>query len=186
MKVCDVYETAEIADLPINPANAASALGIKIVSYSSMTEFYDIEADFLYKRSPFGFSFKTENRFVIAVNENACGERKRRFTISHELGHCVLGHAGKLSGRAPTDSEEKAADKFAADLLAPLPVLILCGAESAEEIKKICGISGQAAEIRFRELVRLRRTNFLFFDENRKIAERFDDFIERYRAVMNR
>lgn len=186
MKVCDVFEAAEIGDLPINPASAAGALGIKTVSYSSMAEIYDIEADFLYKRSPFGFSFKTENRFVIAVNEHSCGERKRRFTIAHELGHCVLGHAGRLSDCAPTDSEEKSADKFAADLLAPLPVLILCGAESAEEIKKICGISSQAAEIRFRELARLRRTNFLFFDENRKIAELFDDFIEKYRAVMNR
>ena len=186
MKVCDVFETAEIGDLPINPAKAAGALGIKTVSYRSMTEIYDIEADFLYRRSPFGFSFKSENRFVIAVNENSCGERKRRFTIAHELGHCVLGHTGKLSDSAPTDFEEHAADRFAADFLAPLPVLILCGAESAEEIKKICGISGQAAEIRYRELVRIRRTNFLLFDENRRIADMFSEFIERYRAVMNR
>lgn len=186
MKVCDVFETTEICDLPINPAKAAGALGIKTVSYRSMTEIYDIEADFLYRRSPFGFSFKSDNRFVIAVNENACGERKRRFTIAHELGHCVLGHTGKLSGSAPTDSEENAADRFAADFLAPLPVLILCGADSSEEIKKICGISGQAAEIRYRELVRMRQSNFLFFDENRRIADAFADFIERYRAVMNR
>lgn len=187
MKVCDVYETAEIGDLPINPAKAAGALGIKTVSYSSMTEIYEIKKETLYSRSADGFAFKTENRFVIAVNENSCGERKRRFTIAHELGHCVLGHACRLSDyRFPTNSEEHAADRFAADFLAPLPVLILCGAESAEEIKKICGISGQAAEIRYRELVRIRRTNFLLFDENRRIADMFSEFIERYRAVMNR
>ncbi|MGN0670432.1 MAG: ImmA/IrrE family metallo-endopeptidase, partial [Oscillospiraceae bacterium] len=187
MKVCDVYETAEIGDLPINPAKAAGALGIKTVSYSSMTEFFDIKMETLYSRSADGFAFKTENRFVIAVNENSCGERKRRFTIAHELGHCVLGHACKLSDfRFPTDVEEHAADRFAADFLAPLPVLILCGAESAEEIKKICGISGQAAEIRYKELVRMRRSNFLISDENRKIADMFSEFIERYRAVMNR
>ena len=68
MKVCDVFETTEICDLPINPAKAAGALGIKTVSYRSMTEIYDIKADFLYRRSPFGFSFKSDNRFVIAVN----------------------------------------------------------------------------------------------------------------------
>lgn len=187
MKVCDVYETAEICDLPINPAKAAGALGIKTVSYNTMSEIYDIKADFLYRKSPFGFSFKTENRFVIAVNENSCSERKRRFTIAHELGHCVLGHTGNLSeNTSPTKFEEHAADRFAADFLAPLPVLILCGAESAEEIKKICGISGQAAEIRYRELVRARRTNFLLFDENRRIADMFSKFIERYRAVINR
>ena len=187
MKVCDVYETAEIGDLPINPAKAAGALGIKTVSYSSMTEIYEIKKETLYSRSADGFAFKTENRFVIAVNENSCGERKRRFTIAHELGHCVLGHACRLSDyRFPTNAEEHAADRFAADFLAPLPVLILCGAESAEEIKKICGISGQAAEIRYRELVRIRRTNFLLFNENRRIADMFSEFIERYRAVMNR
>ncbi|MGN0639703.1 MAG: hypothetical protein ACI4JT_02005 [Oscillospiraceae bacterium] len=65
-------------------------------------------------------------------------------------------------------------------------MLILCGADSAEEIKKICGISGQAAEIRYSELVRARRKNFLLFDENRRIADMFSEFIERYRAVMNR
>lgn len=140
MKVCDVFEAAEIGDLPINPAKAAGALGIKTVSYGTMTEIYDIDADYLYRRSPFGFSFKSENRFVIAVNENSCGERKRRFTIAHELGHCVLGHTGRLSeNRAPTSFEEHSADRFAADFLAPLPVLILCGAESAEEIKKSAG-----------------------------------------------
>lgn len=187
MRVCDVFEMAEIGDLPINPAKAAGALGIKTVSYSAMTEIFDIKMETLYNRSADGFAFKTENRFVIAVNENSCGERKRRFTIAHELGHCVLGHAGKLTDfRFPTTAEENAADKFAADFLAPLPVLILCGAESAEEIKKICGISGQAAEIRYKELVRVRRTNFLMFDDNRKIAEMFDDFIERYREIMNR
>ena len=187
MKVCDVYETSEICDLPINPAKAAGSLGIKTVSYNSMTEIFDIKKEILYKRSADGFAFKMENRFVIAVNENSCGERKRRFTIAHELGHCVLEHAGKLTDfRFPTNAEEHAADKFAADFLAPLPVLILCGAESAEEIKKICGISGQAAEIRYRELVRVRRTNFLMYADNRKIAEMFDEFIERYREIMNR
>ncbi|MBP1563905.1 MAG: ImmA/IrrE family metallo-endopeptidase [Oscillospiraceae bacterium] len=187
MKVCDVFEAAEIGDLPINPAKAAGALGIKTVSYGTMTEIYDIDADYLYRRSPFGFSFKSENRFVIAVNENSCGERKRRFTIAHELGHCVLGHTGRLSeNRAPTSFEEHSADRFAADFLAPLPVLILCGVESAGEIKKICGISGQAAEIRYKELVQMRRSNFLAFNENQKIAEMFSDFIERYRSAMNR
>ena len=186
MKVCDVYETAEIGDLPINPAKAAGMLGIKIVRYEAMSEIYGIEMNCLYQRSADGFAFKTENRFVIAINENSCGERKRRFTIAHELGHCVLGHTGKLSDGAPTNAEEHAADRFAADFLAPLPVLILCGAESAEEIKKICGISGQAAEIRYRELVRARRSNFLLPDENRRIADLFSEFIERYHAVMNR
>ncbi len=187
MTANDVYEAAGITELPIDPSKAAAAIGIKTVSYKSMRKIYDIEVEELYNTSTCGFAFKINNRFVIAVNENSCGERQRRFTIAHELGHCVLGHIGKLSEKKElTLSEERQADKFAADFLAPLPVLILCGAESAEEIKKICGISNQAAEIRYEELVRARKSNFLLFGENSRIADRFSEFIKRYRAGKGR
>ena len=182
MNICDIYEIAGIKELPVNPAKAASALEIKIVSYNSMCEVYETEMRDLYEKSPCGFAFRENNRFVIAINENSCGERRRRFTIAHELGHCVLGHVQNLEEKsALSDFEERRADKFAADFLAPLPVLILCTAESPDEIKKLCGISNQAAEIRFNELVKLMRSRLLLSPENRRLAELFADFIERYR-----
>ncbi len=182
MNICDIYEIAGIKELPVNPEKAASALGIKTVSYNSMCEVYEIQMRDLYEKSPCGFAFREDNRFVIAINENSCGERRRRFTAAHELGHCVLGHVQSLGERsALSDFEERQADKFAANFLAPLAVLILCTAESPDEIKKLCGISGQAAEIRFKELVKLKRSLFLLSPESRKLTSLFSDFIERYR-----
>ena len=183
MTLSSIFEAAETTSLPINPTDIAKSLGIKIVSYKTFSDVYEIEPAVLYQKSALGFSAKINNRFVIAVNENSCSERRKRFTIAHELGHCVLGHN---IGDILTKNDERAADKFAAELLAPIPVLILCGAESPAEIKKICGISDKAAEIRFEELVRLRRKNFLLSDENRRLAEIFADFIKRYRSVMSR
>lgn len=43
-------------------------------------------------------------------------QRRLRFTLAHELGHIVLGH------RLEEDWEEKEADFFASQLLAPRPV----------------------------------------------------------------
>ena len=183
MTLISIFEAAETTSLPINPTDIAKSLGIKIVSYKTFSDVYEIEPAVLYEKSALGFSAKINNRFVIAVNENSCSERRKRFTIAHELGHCVLGHN---IGGILTKIDERAADRFAAELLAPIPVLILCGAESPAEIKKICGISDKAAEIRFEELVRLRRKNFLLSDENRRLAEIFADFIARYRLGMSR
>jgi len=183
MTISSVFEITETTSLPINPSKIANSLGIKVVSYKTFSDIYEIEQPSLYEKSAFGFTARIDNRFVIAVNENSCSERRKRFTVAHELGHCVLGH--KIGGIImPRD--ERAADKFAAELLAPIPVLILCGAESAAEIKKICGISDKAAEIHFDELVKMRRKNFLISDENRRLAKIFADFIARYRSGMSR
>ena len=187
MTISSIFEFTKTASLPVNPAVIADLLGITVVSYKTFSETFEVERSTLYEKSALGFSARIDNRFVIAVNENSCSERRKRFTVAHELGHCVLGHFGRLTEQnklSPCD--ERAADRFAAELLAPLPVLILCGAESAAEIKKICGISDKAAEIRFEELVRLRRKNFLLSDENRRLAEIFADFIARYRLGMSR
>lgn len=187
MTISSVFEIAETTSLPINPRKIAKSLGIKIVSYKTFSEIYEIEKPALYEKSALGFTVRIDNRFVIAVNENSCGERRKRFTVAHELGHCVLGHIGGFTNQiVPSPRNERIADKFAAELLAPIPVLILCGTESAAEIKKICGISDQAAEIRFDELVRTRRKNFLLSDENRRLVDIFADFIARYRSEMNR
>lgn len=183
MTVSSIFEAAKTASLPVNPFIIADLLGITVVSYKTFCDYFVIEQPSLYEKSALGFSARIDNRFVIAVNENSCSERRKRFTVAHELGHCVLGHN---IGGAILRSDERAADKFAAELLAPLPVLILCGAENAAEIKKICGISDKAAEIRFEELVKMRRKNFLLSDENRRLTEIFADFIARYRLGMGR
>ena len=171
MEIVEIYELAGICALPINPLDAAKVLGIKVVSYETMCGYYRMNRDSLYQKSIYGFCFSECNRFIIAVNENSCGERRRRFTVAHELGHCVLGH---LDGTKNHLNDERDANRFAADFLAPLCVLEQCGVCSAEEISRLCGISVSAAGVRFAEL-----KSGTFARDNR-ITERFAGFISRY------
>lgn len=103
------------------------------------------------------------------------GERRRRFTIAHELGHCLLGHVSGFGSAAPAPAQERAADSFAAELLAPLAVLKMCCISSAEELVRICGISRSADEIRFTELLRCDAD-----ESDLRMILRFSGFIDRY------
>ena len=177
MDVLEIYEAAGICSLPINPLEAARALGIKAVSYRTFEKEYSLTARELYEHSRFGFSFKIEQGFVIVINENSCGERRRRFTAAHELAHCVLGHLE----REAQSSDEREADRFAAEFLAPMTVLNFCGAASAKEIAAMCGISDSAAKIAFDELSQKRRRGFDFLENERNAAimRRFSKYITR-------
>ncbi len=177
----DIFITAGIKSLPINPMTAAADMGIKVVSYRSMSKNFGKSMEELYRTSSFGFSFVFENRYCIAVNENCCGECRQRFTVAHELGHCVTGDPERKLSADERRKAERNADRFAADFLAPLCVLNYCGVKSPGEISSLCGISRQAAEIRFRELTEARRRGgFLSDAEQRRIVMCFDDFITGY------
>ena len=174
MNICDIYAAAAITSLPVDPIEAAAAVGVKTVSYSDICGIYCRSMEEMYRESRWGFSFAEHGKPVIAVNENACGMRRQRFTVAHELGHCVLGHIGK--GRRPNGEEERAADKFAAALLAPVSVLRMCGVRSPEETARLCGITISAARIRFSEIMR----NGSVSEEELLIIMRFSSFIDRY------
>jgi len=176
MKMCEIYERAEIGALPVYPIETARAFGIKTVSYSDVCEIYCRSRRELYRMSLWGFSYEENGQRIIAVNELACGERRRRFTIAHELGHCLLGHVSAGGSAKPDSAQERAADRFAADLLAPVAVLRMCGISSAEELARVCGISRSAAEIRFAELM---RSGGISEDELRVIM-RFSGFVNKY------
>lgn len=174
MTINEVYEKAGIFSLPISPEEAAKRLGIKLVSYKTMTEIYEISARELYEKNRFGFSFCEEGHFVIAINENSCCERRRRFTIAHEIAHCVLGHFSRLEN---VYENERAADRFAADFLAPICVLRKCGDLQTGEISRLCGISEKAAEICRKRIESAEKS-----PEDEAIIARFSTFISRYKA----
>ena len=172
-----IYELAGVRRLPVDPVDAARALGVKVVSYKAAAEFFDISLSELYSRCPLGFSFKEGGHYCIALNGNACGEQRRRFTAAHELAHCILKHP---DNGAPTKQQEREAEKFAAELLAPLVVLHDCGVVSAWETARICGISIQAAEIRLSELAERERHGFSLTEDERRVAEIFRAFTESF------
>lgn len=168
MTIPEIYERAGIRRLPVDPIAAASAVGIKVISYKAAVRFFNTDMRGLYSRYPCGFSFKADGVCCIALNENSCGELRRRFTAAHELAHCILGH---LDGSPPSLEDERSAEHFAAELLAPLAVLHELGARSAAEISRLCGISRSAAAIRAEQLARRERGGFTPAADERRILK---------------
>lgn len=173
----EIYEISGVRRLPVDPVAIAFALGIKVVGYKAAADLFDMNVRDLYTRCPLGFSFKEDENCCIALNENACGEQRRRFTAAHELAHCVLGH---LDNETFSLQQECDAERFAADLLAPLVVLHRCGVSSAEEIARICGISRQAAKRRLKQLCERDRSGFCANEDERRTAAIFCEFTESF------
>ena len=142
--------------LPVNVSAVSDHFGIKLVDYNTFSRVYKLTREELCRVSPGGFSLVEEGRFICVLNSGLCCSARRKWTAAHEIGHVLSGH---ISGAPAKHSarQEQEADSFAAELLAPLTVLHFCGVSSALEIERLCGISREAAEYRFRELTVLRR-----------------------------
>lgn len=158
MTASDALLECGAASLPVNVPAAARHFGVKMIGYSDFISLYDVDADYIYRNISYGgFSLMLEGRYICVINENLCGKARRKWTSAHELGHILSGHIS-AEKQSLTQSEEREAERFAAGFLAPLTVLNFCGVSSALEVERLCGISRQAAEIRFKELTRLRRS----------------------------
>jgi len=94
---------------------------------------------------------------VISVNSRLSTGRMR-FTIAHELGHCVLNHKGIVLNGAPgikySKLEESNADRFAAELLMPDGMLAAewCWHEP-DYLARRYGVSLGAMNIRLKKYV---------------------------------
>lgn len=149
--------SAGAVSLPVSISAVADFFGIKLVDYNAFTKIYDVGKPELYRGVSYGgFSLMAEGRYICVLNGSLCGKPRRRWTAAHEIGHILSGHIS-AEIPLPAGEQEREADCFAAELLAPLTVLHFCGASSALEIERMCGLSRQAAELRFQELSRLRR-----------------------------
>lgn len=111
-----------------------------------------------------GLSFAWKGQSYILYNSSRAF-RRIRFTVAHELGHCLLHHDGGIRGSSllqinvcqQTQMIEQQANTFAADLLAPACVLWGLGVTTAEQIASCCQISLEAGRIRLARLNRLRQ-----------------------------
>lgn len=160
MTAAEVLLKAEITCLPVDLNQLAAHFGVKIVSYGTVTRYFHITMRELYEISRCGFGFYADDRYICAINENVCNSLRQRWTIAHELAHFFLGHIarGHIADvhNEKNLAQEREADLFAGELLCPLAAVNFCGVASAQELARLCGISAQAADIRFDELCRLR------------------------------
>ena len=84
-----------------------------------------------------GLSMRHNGIYLVLYDERVESERRRAFTLAHEIGHILLGHAGGEDAAI----EEREANAFAASLLAPAAAVRYLahreGCEVSEESEEI-------------------------------------------------
>lgn len=169
---CDVNQ------LPVNLAVVANFYNISIIKYSQSNGTFVGD----------GFSTTVDGKLVIYYNDINFPVRRQRFTLAHELGHCLLGHLkfGKTYNRNSEidfkgmDVYEMQANVFARDILMPATVLHSLGIKSAEDIARICNVSMLSAEIRYKRLTELNERNvFNRHPLERQVYRQFNEYIKR-------
>lgn len=118
-------------------------------------------------------------KLYILYNANDTPARQR-FSIMHELGHCLLGHLDDGYHAMMSKDKEDAAERFAADMLMPACVLWGLNIHTADDIATLCDVSAQAAQIRAKRMkVLYKRNMFLSHPLEQVVFEQFREFIDR-------
>ena len=168
MTAADIFEREGITSLPIDPAQLARKSGVRLVRYSTYVEKTG-DTELLCSD---GVLLKGANPPIIVYNEKISSTGRQRWTLIHELCHYWLGH--DMSDR----KTEQEVERMTAALISPAVVLHLCGVKSANDVAEICGISAEAAKIRFDEIERKRRAmTFMQTEEDIRTAKQFLPFI---------
>lgn len=163
--------------LPVSLSAICQDIGISMLDNSHARELRPTES---------GISVMQNGKWYIIFDDTDT-RGKQRFTVAHELGHILMGHAmkngyytRKYNLTKPADETE--ADMFAARLLAPACVLWGIGAKTAEQIARVCDISMSAAVYRAQRLDLLRkRDKFLTSPLERQVYSQFITYIKNNR-----
>ena len=174
-----ILKECNVTELPVKISEICKKLQIRIVNFNS--------AEFILKEagiSPgeYGDGFTLKN--TIFYNSQ-CSIARQRFTVAHELGHCLLHNGNGFYNREPSEFDnpiEQEANVFASRILAPACVLWGLGVTSAPQISQICNISMQSAEFRMQRLNDLYTRECDFF---RKYGKSCFLLSEGERAVYN-
>lgn len=105
-----------------------------------------------------GMTIRHGGHYLVLYDERIENERRRAFTLAHEVGHILLAHDGGEQAAV----EEREANAFAASLLAPeVAVRYLAHREGCEISEPWLGtsffLSQEAARHRVRDLLRRER-----------------------------
>ena len=162
--------------MPVSPWALAETNHIKLLSFG---DFKQRQPSFIPSASLKAFSFIDDlTATIVYDNTSAVSPDLQRWVLAHELSHIWLDHLCDDHILSAHDRQEEAADLLAADILCPLPVLHLCGIETAGQIAALCGIPLNVAQAQMRLLSIARQKNLLLKAEPEKqIANLFLPFI---------
>ena len=174
MDLSALYQKCGIDRLPLDPGQLARILGCGLVTYEKFCR--DTGTDLLTllrSHNPDAFTHMLLDGPVVVYNRQKPPGR-RRWNVVHELSHVLLGELSEGAAEA----RDLAADRLTADLLAPLPVVSMCGVRTARELQQLCGLSLEAAGLRWKELCAFRRgENGEWNDSDWTLVRHFQPFI---------
>ncbi len=151
MDLLSLYCGCGIRRLPVDPRSLARHLGFSLRTYEQFCrDSGEPLFSLLHSHNPDAFTHILPDGPVIVYNRQ-CSPGRRRWNVVHELSHALLGDLSLSEAR---DAE---ADRLTADILCPLPVVSLCGVRSVREVHDLCGLSHEAAALRWKELCAFRR-----------------------------
>lgn len=168
---------AKICRLPVDVLCITRKLGIRVRK--------DSEIQFL-SHGEYGRSFYDGKAWIIVYDDKNSSEISR-FTIAHELGHCLLAHAAlRTKSIAPSAGYhlksaprvEEQANNFARRLLCPSCVLLSLGLTTPELIAQYCNVERRVACERAKRLqVLCKRDKFLSSTLERTVQANFKAYI---------
>lgn len=171
-----------IAGFPIKPSQIARKRGYHVFTYDQYIQATGRSLIELARRyGTDGFTLQIHGEYAVFYNPTSSIPRIR-WTLAHELGHILLGHAALCRFAEAGEGksrEDREADRFAADLLCPMPPLYRCGLKSPEELARLCDLSLQAAGIQWQRLQREPPDTPLA----RTLAQTFAPFLQEYQAL---
>ena len=151
-KAWEVLNHCGIVSLPLDLKLIAKYFKIKIIPYSKAKNYEYFTTKM---KDGDGFSTIIKGQTMIYFNDKIKPKERIRFTIAHELGHCLLGH--NLDKQKYRNSEinsdddtieEIQANVFARDILMPAVVLHYTNNINYKDIMKLCGVSTTSAKLR--------------------------------------
>lgn len=180
----EILLACRVEALPVDLNAVLRHLEVRVYSYSRGLELLEAAGLTGAAKQVSGLTFFAGTQPVILYNDAEMPQRIR-FTVAHELGHLVLGHVQPgehtRQNREPQPGDnptEQAANRFAADLLAPACVLWGLDLHRAEDIAKVCKISIQAARFRAERMeILYQRNKFLLHPLERAVYQQFEPYI---------
>lgn len=164
-KVAEFIKKNNINTLPVDPFMLYRKNNYILLSKEEAKKLYgnlpfsikDARTMYAGDKTGNGYYITIYNESVFTYNGEICVNRIR-WTLAHELGHIFLEHlitfpeiTQSLSYSEYNVLEEEA-NRFAAELLAPMNILKILNINSREKIQSLCKISSEAALNRAKEL----------------------------------
>ena len=146
-KAYSLLSTNGVRSLPVDTVKLARKLGYSVSAYSEAKEIFSSLHLIDYTTQYLAFTVMIERRAHIFYSDELSPDSLRHH-IAHEIGHLQFDSADSdfqqcpfVSSHDDEDISEQRANEFGRYLVAPLPALDLCRANSAAEIQKLTGYS---------------------------------------------